>query len=647
MNVLTTAPRFLHLLMISLTMTLLTACSMSPSSPDDTPPALFSELNNNSAYYLQKDQLYIESDNVDWQLLALQSLIEEGQVVLADSIITHLQTRELSDKDKISLDLLIAQNLFAKNQFDESQKKLSTINPGQLSQLASISSLSLQADLYIQRNNHLAASNLLLAFTPLLKSDKRKQKYNDILLTELSLLPSKTLNQYETVDAPSGQSSETESFKKGWYALASIYQRYQLRTNHLKQAVIDWENSYPQHQARLFMPTQLTNIQQIEPFQPENIAVLLPLSGRFQGQGESIRLGILDAFYRQQQLNDSTSADSFAVNAPTLHFYDSHARSVEDIAAEFAADKIDFVIGPLLKNEIATFLPLVEKMPVLALNGFPEESMKSVNDDSQTVTADQPWHYSFSLSPEQEAKQAVQFVTANQHTNPMIIAPNSDYGKRVALAFKEEWKAQHNSDIEQHFFTSKSKLASFIERVLHTDQSQTRINQMESLTRLPLETEVRSRTDIDAIYLVSKRDELILLKPFIDVTVSPFAPKIPIYASSRSNEFDRGGLQNKELSNFTFSDMPFLIDQQGEIITELKTILPRQSYAALRLFAFGFDSYQLIGQLMQLQTNEGYSYPGLVGQLSLDLSNTVQPQLSWAKYYQGDLIEVASPATSE
>jgi outer membrane PBP1 activator LpoA protein len=658
LNVLTSAQRFSYLLMISLTMTFLTACSTSPSSPKDIPPELFLELANGSAYYLQKDKLYPDSNNVDWQLLAVQALIEEGEVVLADSIITHLKSKKLSGQDKTSLDLLIAQNLFAKDQFSESQKALSAIDPGQLSQLASIISLSLQADLYIKRDNPLAASNLLLAFTPLLQSDKRKQKYNDILLTQLSLLPLKTLEQYEDVDASkslSGQDFENDLFKKGWYALASIFKRYQLRINLLKQAVSDWKISYPQHPVLLFMPTQLTNIQEIEPFQPENIAVLLPLSGRFQAQGKSIQLGLLDAFYRQQQLNKSTSTDTLAINAinsPTLHFYDSHAQTVEQITTEFEQNKIDFVIGPLLKNEIETFLPLVEKMPVLALNGFPEKNLNSTisrNSSStpETVTAYQPWHYSFSLLPEHEAKQAVQFITANKHQNPLIIAPDSDYGKRVAAAFKNEWQTLHNREIEQHFFTSKSKLDSFIERVLQTDKSETRNNQMKSLTRLPLETAVRSRTDIDAIYLVSKRDELILIKPFIDVTVSPFADKIPLYASSRSHQFDRGGLQNKELSNFTFSDMPFLIHQQGEIITALNKLLPRQSYAALRLFAIGFDSYQLIGQLMQLQTSEGYYYPGLVGQLSLDLSNTVQPTLSWAKYYQGELIEVASPTTSE
>ncbi|HEY5716182.1 MAG TPA: penicillin-binding protein activator [Psychromonas sp.] len=635
-------------------MTLLTACSLGPSSPENIPEELFSELDNSSAFYIQKDQLNKDPDNAAWQLLAVQALIEEGQVVLADSIITYLQTKALSAKDQTSLDLLIAQNLFAKKQFTQSQKALRAIDPQKLSYFASIASLSLQANLYAQQKNHLAAANTLLALTPLLKGDKRKQQYNDLLLTELSLLPANTLDQFqkEAELAASDASLDPKSiknafFKEGWYALATIYQRYQLRASQLKSALDDWKYKYSQHPALSFMPTQLTNIAEFKAFQPENIAVLLPLSGRFQQQGKSIQRGILDAFYRQQQANKSVIENAQVINSPTLHFYDTNAQAVAEIAPLLAQNNIDFVIGPLLKNDIETFLPLIEKIPVLALNSFSQPPLKRADNNAQEVTAALPWHYSFSLSPEQEAQQAVQFITENQHRNPLVIAPNSDYGKRVAQAFKEEWQAQNHSEIEQHFFTSKSQLASFIGRVLQTDQSQARIDQMQSITNLPLEKEVRSRSDIDAIYLVSKRDELILIKPFIDVSVSPFAAKIPIYASSRSHEFDRGGLQNKELSNFQFSDLPFLINQQNAIMNELNNVLPRQSYAELRLFALGFDSYQLVEQLVQLQSNENYHYQGLVGELRLDLNNTVQPKLSWAKYYQGNLIEVTSPAASE
>ncbi|MGB5447033.1 MAG: penicillin-binding protein activator [Psychromonas sp.] len=628
MNLINPTKRFSHLLIMTLTMIFLTACSTVPSTYSSTAPELFSELENNSAFYLQQDQLNTDPNNSAWQLLSIQALIAEGETKVADSIIAYVQTKELSERDRTSLNLLFAQSLFAKKERTQAQNVLSQIDPQNLSYFGSVASLSLQSDIYAEQKNHFAAANTLLALTPLLKSDKRKQYYNDMLLSELSLLPPDSLAQYQKEAALSRSdtsldttSVETAFFKEGWYALAGIYQTNQLRPNQLKSAIDEWKSRYSQHQALLFMPTQLMNIAELKPFQPKNIAVLLPLSGNYKEQGKSIQQGIIDSYYRKQ--NTSTTG-----NAPALHFYDTNAQPVANIAAQLGQNNIDFIIGPLLKDDVEAFLPLIDKIPVLALNSVTQPKLNSADSNAQAATS--PWHYSFSLSPEQEAKQAVQFVTENKHQNPIIIAPQDDYGKRVAKAFKDEWQAQHGQSIEQYFFTSKSQLGTFIDRVLQADKRQS-----------------SSRSDVDAIYLISKRDELILIKPYVDVTVSPYAAKIPIYASSRSHEFDRGGLQNKELSNFQFSDLPFLINQQTTIMNELNKALPRQSYAALRLFALGFDSYQLIEQLMQLQTTEGYRYPGLVGELRLDENNTVQSKLSWAKYYRGNLVEVTSPTPAE
>ena len=170
---------------------------------------------------------------------------------------------------------------------------------------------------------------------------------------------------------------------------------------------------------------------------------------------------------------------------------------------------------------------------------------------------------------------------------------------------------------------------------------------MTKMMDLPLKTEVRSRRDIDAIYLVSKRDELILLKPFLDVSISPFAPKIPLYGSSRTHDFDRTGKQNNELANLTFSDMPFMLNEENIIRQQVQQVWPKQTFNTQRLFALGFDSYQLVEHLVKLQIEDAYFFQGLVGELSLDMSNTIQPKLNWAKYYQGKLIEVATPITAE
>ncbi len=395
------------------------------------------------------------------------------------------------------------------------------------------------------------------------------------------------------------------------------------------------------------MPTQLTDIHELSPYQPENIAVLIPLSGRFQQQGKAIQYGLLDAFYKQQQANRDSEDETLVRSAPKLHFYDTQTQTAEQIIAQFAAQNIDFVIGPLLKSEVKAFLPLVTNMPVLTLNSF---SQQQAEENSEAQEKQVAWHYAFPLSPEDEAKQAAQLIALEQHKKPLVIAPNSAYGKRIAQTFSQQWQTLDNeseTQIESHFFNNKAQLPQFIDQVLQTDKSKRRINQMKAITKLPLKSEVRSRRDIDAIYIISKRDELNLLKPFIEVSISPFAATVPLYASSRSHLLDRNGIQNKELSSLIFSDIPFLLDAENKTFKEVQQAWDKQSFATLRLFALGFDSYQLIEQLMQLQNSESYTYKGLVGQLSLDQTNTVQAKLSWAKYQQGKLIEIATPVSAE
>jgi len=639
-----------------LTLAILAACSSTPSSPDNIPPALFSKLNNNSEFFLKKDEAAGQQENSAWQFVAVQALIAEKKFTLANSIIEYLQSKALSENERASLNLLIADSLFAQNRLNKAQQQLDTIDKKQLSELGIIYSLKLQIQLQIANGDHLAASDGLLSLAPQLKTDEDRQQYNDLLLTQLSLLPIEVLNQYQATPASeklpteasefdettsvAQASAESDPFKAGWYALAGLYKRYQLRSNQLIREVEKWKLLYPAHPVLDFMPTQLTNIPESSPYQPENIAVLLPLSGRFQQQAEAVQYGLLHAFYSQQQANKQAD-QSTLLAAPKLHFYDTQAQTPEQIVAQFKEQNIDFVIGPLIKEEIEAFLPLVTSIPVLTLNNFTEQ--QAPETDKQAIA----WHYAFPLSPEDEAKQAAQLIALKQHKKPLVIAPNSDYGQRVAEAFTEQWQSLSNTQAESHFFNDKAQLDSFIDDLLQTTKSKVRIAQIKAVTNLSLETEVRSRRDIDAIYIISKRDELILLKPFIDVSVSPFAASMPLYASSRSHLLDRGDKQNSELSNLIFSDSPFLLDTENKAFKEIEQAWGKQSLPTLRLFALGFDSYQLIEQLMQLQSTEGYTYKGLVGELSLDHSNIVQAKLSWAKYQQGKLIEITAPVSGE
>ncbi len=634
-----------------LTLAILSACSVSPLAPQDTPPALFSKLDNNSAFFLKKAEESSKKKSLPWQFVATQALIAEQKPLMADSIIEYLDSQALTPVEQNALTLLTASNLYLRNNLQETQAALTKVNKQQLSEFGLIYFLKLRTQLHIDKEEHLEAAEQLFLLTPLLKDAQEKQQYHDLLLIELSLLPRDFLQQFQLTAQSESSALEfaeqqldtaqgvtpvdpQQQVKDGWYALAYLYQRYQLRPNQLLRSLDDWKSHYPDHPAISFMPTQLTELPELSPYQPENIAVLLPLSGRYKQQGQAIQYGLLDAYYRQQKADRSAKVK--------LHFYDTQAQSMAQIAEQLQTQAIDFVVGPLLKNNIAAFLPLAAEMPVLALNSFPKQAQSAEAENSQVA-----WHYAFPLSPEEEAKQAARFIFAQAHKKPLLLAADSNYGKRIAAAFNQQWAALNGNNqapVETHFFSSKKQFPALIARALHTNQSKRRISQMKVITNLPLQTKQRSRRDVDAIYIVSKRDDLLMLKAFIDVAISPFAATIPLYASSRSHQRDN---HNQELSKLVFSDSPFLLNADNKARQEIEQTWGKQSFSALRLFALGFDSYQLIGHLIQLQNSEQQAYKGLVGQLSLDASNNVLAELSWAKYQRGKLLEITAPASAE
>ncbi|WP_413693677.1 penicillin-binding protein activator [Pseudoalteromonas sp. KJ10-2] len=700
--------RIIHFYLVALSILLVSACT-SVGQDKQGAPALFTEFYETAEYLLQKAEEVKEPQNTEWQLAAVQALTKESKYVLADSVIEYLQNKTLNAQQKNHLLLLIADNQYAQNQLDDAMNSLKRIDASVISDPANLHYLQLKTELHVRNKQHQAAVDTLFQLTPLLTGAKQKQQYNDLLLSELNMLDPSVLNQFNNTPANSRQSSsapvsdattnnsfdselaaieaqinaqqstnteaapltEQQMFEQGWYALASIYHRYQLRTNQLLRGVEAWKLLYPDHPVIDYMPSQLQNIPEATPYQPTKIAVLLPLTGRFKKPAQAIQYGISYAFYnqadnkkreREQQVTGydtslvnsagdaqgiSTRADSdYIATPPHMLFLDTNTMTMQEIADQLHSQHIGFVIGPLLKPNVEALLPLVKDIPVLALNGFPA--------DQRTSSI----HYAFPLSPEGEAEQAAEVIFQNKHKKPLLIAPNSNFGRRTAAAFEARWKslseAQQATDesvesypAESHYFSKDSDYGKFLASALHTDQSKERISQMQGMLGRKLEAEVRSRRDIDAIYIISKRRELIFIKPFLAVTISPFAETIPLYASSRSHSADITNTQDKELNGLTFSDVNFLINDETQMNEKIQAIWPKQRLSTLRLFALGYDSYNLIEQLKPLQVIEGYKFPGLVGELTLDANNTVESKLTWATYEDGNLVEVTSPLSSQ
>ncbi|MDF5468888.1 penicillin-binding protein activator, partial [Vibrio parahaemolyticus] len=165
------------------------------------------------------------------------------------------------------------------------------------------------------------------------------------------------------------------------------------------------------------------------------------------------------------------------------------------------------------------------------------------------------------------------------------------------------------------YFGDKRQLQKDITEVFGLQESKQRIAQMQSLMRIKLETQPRSRRDVDAVYIVARSTELTLIKPFIEVAINPDAKAPQIFSSSRSNS---GGATYEDLTGIIYSDIPLLIDPDPSVTAEMNELWSEQSNMEKRLKALGMDAYKLIGELPQMKVVPGYSVGGQTGILSID-----------------------------
>ena len=122
-------------------------------------------------------------------------------------------------------------------------------------------------------------------------------------------------------------------------------------------AVANWKRLYPQHPANdSVLTVASTQIAAATEF-PDQIALLLPLSGRAEAVGVAVRDGFIAAYLEQD-----------AATRPRLRIYDVAADSVAGAYRQAVSEGAAFIVGPLTKEDVAAVVPLSGRIPVLTLN---------------------------------------------------------------------------------------------------------------------------------------------------------------------------------------------------------------------------------------------------------------------------------------
>ena len=232
----------------------------------------------------------------------------------------------------------------------------------------------------------------------------------------------------------------------------------------------------------------------------------------------------------------------------------------------------------------------------------------------------------FSLSPEDEAVQLAEILFNKNLHKPILVASEQAPYPRMQAAFTARWQQLHElantqNNIDIVTFSDNDSLREGITRALDVEQSKERIQQIRVMVNEELYNVPRSRQDIDAVVVFAGIQETELLNPIIEASLSPFGnAQLPVYASSKSIEYDNSQNQWRDLQDVHFVDIPLLLPGNAWQTYQQQSALlwPEPQPQQQRLFAFGVDAFNLLAELPDLLATRVRSTEGLTGTLSIN-----------------------------
>jgi outer membrane PBP1 activator LpoA protein len=393
---------------------------------------------------------------------------------------------------------------------------------------------------------------------------------------------------------------KTDPVVAGWLALGPVAAETTRNPAHAATPLAEWERAFPQHPGGdLLLAAPVQNAVVVAPASfTEQIALLLPLSGRSESVGIAVRDGFIAAYLLQDP-----------ATRPPLRVYDVAAESVAGAYRHAVDDGAAFVVGPLTKEDVAAVVPVrAVNTPQLALNFL-----------GDTVNAGHEF-YQFALLPEDEARGVARKLVADGKMRGIALIAQGELGTRVQKAFAEEF-TQHGGTLVDggRFDGARADFSDIIKQVL----------QVHGVKGEPS----THRGDVDFIFLEGPPSAARLIMPQLKFN---YAGDVPVYATSDS--FEPNPSANSDLDGMLFADMPWMVSTDpsiDQIRDSVRAAWPARTPRLDRLYAFGFDAYRLVPALKSNALNQTQELAGMTGKLSLDDHDRVRRELEWVQVKSG------------
>jgi len=434
--------------------------------------------------------------------------------------------------------------------------------------------------------------------------DERRENYS-------SLVAALTASPAVTSTVPSAATP----YERAWYELGQLLVAApQADAGAVARRATDWRARNANHPGAAFLPESAATDRALAGSSvaatdtADVIALLLPLSGRQHAAGIAVRDGFLAAALAEPP-----------ERRPRIDVYDTAALGTAAAYQRALASGASAVAGPLLKEDVASLASSASvSVPTVALNALPGDAP--------------PFLFQFALDPEQEARAAARRIAADGRMRGIALFPRNAWGERLHTAFTEEAQAAGVQLTGVQFYdTGSSDFSGPLRAAL---------GRYGGAGERDAKGDLRPR-DGAAEALAGPQFAFIAAMPQAARALRPqlrfqMAYEMPVYATS--DAWEAGPRSVPDLEGLLLPEMPWIL-HGGDGAPALWEAMQRDWAAAsrgrLRLYAFGFDAYQLLRGLNVAA--RGVAVNGLTGRLTVTSDGHVLRDTEWAQVQAGRL----------
>lgn len=554
-----------------------------------------------------------------YHLRMAENLLRGGYYEPAKRALMEMDVSHMSADDRVSRHLLLAHLYQQQRQPKQMLDELSP--PGrQVSRALHRQVYELRAAAFKMLGNQLEYAKELMQVEPYLGKDEVADNHQKIW-NALSLINNQLLMQLRVEPPP--------NLLSGWLELAHISKAYLDRPLEMKSHLENWKQLYPHHPALEDLYTTLLNRKVEAPIKTHQVAVLLPLTGRYASAGTAIREGLLAAYYQ---------AGKNGKPQQQLRFYDTaQGEDITKLYDQAVADGCSVVIGPLQKNEVRD---LIDQggfpVPTVALN-YSDEPVNETN------------LFQYSLLPEDEVSQVAERIWQDGYNSVAVISPKGAWGDRLLKAFQSKWDEFRNVESDDYRYDAdKEGIAESIQKVLSINTSRQRYHDLRRILGRGIKYSERRRKDVDVIFVagVNNKDAA-QIRPQLKFFG---ADDIPVYSTSHIYNLSMNKRMVRDMDGILFCDMPWMLgtSPQTQVLrSRLDKDFSIDTSPNIRLFAFGIDAYNVLPMLRSLQASPYERYEGATGYLHVDKYKRILRKLDWAYFDHGEVKPINSISNND